>query len=190
MSRAIFLHFNIQHTLHNIKPVKISLALLPPSSCSCNCLARKARHGLSYASEQRAGERPQPKGGNTFKTESHKAEQPVGKTWRIPAILPGTEGCPVFPVFICKWNIVSTTPSSGRFEKQSSSRGKKKKRVSWLLKSNKPKCGWLSPNFESMGPSCISRTDFFEAIAHEKRSPLMSASKFSYLHDRTRHKII
>lgn len=127
MSRAIFLHFNIQHTLHNIKPVKISLALLPPSSCSCNCLARKARHGLSYASEQRAGERPQPKGGNTFKTESHKAEQPVGKTWRIPAILPGTEGCPVFPVFICKWNIVSTTPSSGRFEKQSSSRGKKKK---------------------------------------------------------------
>lgn len=131
-----------------------------------------------------------------IKKKSSKAQQQVGKTWRIPDICLGIEGSPV-----CKWNSVSSAKSSLPFKKQLISRefspatvpttgqwwlltntvllaflsppylketpgGKKKvvvgKTISWHLKPNKPKCGWMNINFKSMGPRYISRTYFFK----------------------------
>lgn len=55
-SKSVFLHSSIQRTAHNIKMVKVSL-LFSHTSRAPVWLARKARHGLSYMSEQWAGER-------------------------------------------------------------------------------------------------------------------------------------
>lgn len=116
-SRSIFLHSSIQHTPHNIKTLEMSLAHLPHFPCSC-VSGTKARHGLSYANEQQAGERPQPER-NYIKIKSSKAQQWVGKTWRIPDICLGIEDS---HVFICKWNSVSSAESSFPFKKQLTNR--------------------------------------------------------------------
>lgn len=198
-SRSTFLHSSIQHTPHNIKTVKMCLALLPHLSCSC--MSGKESLTWSFLCRWTVGrERPEPER-NYIKKKSSKVQQLVGKTWRISDICLGIEDS---PGFICKWNSVSSAESSLPFKKQFTSREfspatepdtgqwwhlwlltdilllaflsplylketpeeKKQvvvgKSVSCHLKSNKSKCGWMNPNFESMGPRCISRTDFFK----------------------------
>lgn len=116
-SRSTFLHSSIQHTPHNIKTVKMCLALLPHLSCSC--MSGKESLTWSFLCQWTVGrERPEPER-NYIKKNSSKVQQLVDKTWRILDICLGIEDS---LGFICKWNSVSSAESSFPFKKQFTSR--------------------------------------------------------------------